>query len=57
MLRQPIQHLYPLEVRCQKDSIDSQPEKMTTDVDVQDNKSHQSENQDSQTIVKTTPDS
>ena len=57
MLRWPIQHLYPLEIGCQKDSVDSQPEKTTTDVDIEDNQTplstSQSENQDPQIVVET----
>jgi hypothetical protein len=35
MLKRPIQHLYPLEIACEKDS---QPEKTTADEDGEDNK-------------------
>ena len=58
VLRRSIQHLYPLEIGCQKDSVDSQPEKTTTDVDIEDNETlstSQSENQDPQTVVETPP--
>ena len=57
VLRQPVQHLYPLEVGYLTDSIDSKSGKMTTDADVQDNESPQSWKQDSQTVVKTLPGS
>ena len=57
VLRRPVQHLFPLEVGCQTDSIDLKSGKMTTDVDVQDNESPQSGKQASQTVVKAPPGS
>ena len=57
MLRRPIQHLYPLEICCQKDSVDLQPERARADKDVEDNEGLStplSKNQDSpHAIVET----
>ena len=56
VLRRPIQHLYPLEIGCQKDSIYSRPEKLTTDKDIEDNETlstPQPEGRDSHAVPET----
>ena len=54
VLKRPIQHLYPLEIGCQENSANSQPEMSTTNVEDSETPSNpQSKNPDPQTVVET----
>ena len=53
MLKLPVQHLYQHEIGCQERAATSQPEKLTTNVEISKIPSNtQLENQDLQTVLR-----